>query len=142
MSDPNPQLSEAWSRDDTEKWLTDWPLPGDFTFHGEIAWPRYRAKFGYGQWLRTAGPYHVALRGLFLLIHEILAQIPVGHAMPTTDQLVAKIREIESSQTELPFSSEDLADANPPGLAAAAARRGNDSESDMVTHNKPTANPT
>lgn len=128
MSDLDPQLSEAWSRDDTERWLTDWPLPSDFIFRGAVAWPRYRAKFGYGQWLRTAGPYHAALRGLFLLIHEILAQIPVGHAMPTTDQLVARIREAESTQGELPLSAEDVADPNPPGMAAAAARRGDEVE--------------
>lgn len=101
----------SWEREDTERWLNDWPLPADLHFRGEKVWPRYALKHGYGQWLRTAGPYHVALRGLFALVHELLAAVPAGVAMPTPEQLAEKIRAFELSQAELPLGLEDLAPA-------------------------------
>jgi len=109
-----------WSREDTERWLNDWPLPADFTFRGEKVWPRYTLKKGYGFWLRTAGPYHPAVRGLFAHCHEILAGIRIGEAMPSAEQLAAKLREAELSQMEIPLTPEDLA---PPPMGQAAAEK-------------------
>ena len=100
----------SWDRTDTERWLNDYPLPADFTFHGERVWPRYQLKKGYGFWLRTAGPYHPALRGLFALIHELLAAIPVGQAMPTPEELASRVRAWEALQAELPLTEEDNAE--------------------------------
>lgn len=100
----------SWTREDTERWLNDYPLPKDFTFCGERVWPRYRLKKGYGFWLRTSGPYHPALRGLFGLCHEFLAEIPVGEAMPYPEQLAARITECESRQGELVLAPEDTAE--------------------------------
>lgn len=98
-----------WTRDDVERWLNKYPLPATMTFRAEKVWPRYQLKKGYGFWLRTAGPYHPALRGLFALIVEIINAVPVGQAMPTPDQLAEKIREWETSQLDLPFTEEDNA---------------------------------
>lgn len=91
----------AWNDDDVERWLSDFPLPQDFTWHGEKVWPRYQLRAGYGQWLRTAGSYHVALRGLFRLIAEIIKAKPIGAPMPTPDELAAELRAYESVQGSL-----------------------------------------
>jgi hypothetical protein len=106
----------SWEREDTERWLNDFPLPAEMTFRSEKVWPRYQLKKGYGFWLRTAGPYHPALRGLFALIHEFLLAVPVGQPMPTPELLADRVRAWEGMQAELPLSSEDLdtpADNNP-----------------------------
>jgi hypothetical protein len=100
---------EAWTPDDTERWLTDYPLPATFQWNGTRAYPRYTLKKGYGFWLRTAGPYHAALRGLFVLCHEILAGLPVGNPMPTPDQLAALLQKQAGRQAVLQLSAEDLA---------------------------------
>jgi hypothetical protein len=99
----------AWSYDDTERWLTDYPLPAAFMWNGTRAYPRYNLKKGYGFWLRTAGPYHPALRGLFMLAHEILYQIPVGQSMPSGDELAALLLRQVGRQAALPLSAEDQA---------------------------------
>lgn len=91
----------TWNDDDVEQWLTDWPLPADFTWNGQKVWPRYQLKHGYGQWLRTAGSYNPALRGLFRLICEILQAVPDGQAMPTVDQLVAALAAHAAQQPTL-----------------------------------------
>jgi hypothetical protein len=106
----------AWTRDDTERWLNDYPLPKDLTFHGERVVPRYALKKGYGFWLRTAGPYHLQLRGLFALVHELLA--PMSH-YPTADQLAELIRRHEAGQATIIFSDEDKLPADPRGHPAA-----------------------
>ena len=103
----------TWERDDVERWLNDFPLPADLTFRGEKVWPRYRLKKGFGFWLRTAGPYHPAMRGLFSLIVEIIQAVPVGQAMPTPTRLAELIHEWEASQMELPISEEDNAEPLP-----------------------------
>lgn len=119
-----------WTPDDTERWLTDYPLPRDFVFPplpadvrvvlegrdaGEPnqarAWPLYTAKKGYGFWLRTAGPYHKPLRGLFALAHEILATLPLGARMPTPEELASLITERAKGNPELPFTADDTATA-------------------------------
>lgn len=119
-----------WTPDDTERWLSDYPLPRDFVFPplpvdvrpvlegvdpGEPnqarAWPLYTAKKGYGFWLRTAGPYHKPLRGLFALAHEILASLPVGARMPGPEELAKLITEAAKGGQELPLTSYDNAPA-------------------------------
>jgi hypothetical protein len=119
MSEQTSQVSQesttaAWTREDVERWLTDYPLPANFTYNGARAYPRYRLRCGYGQWLRTAGPYHAALRGLFGLVCDIIIGWPVGQPLPTPDELAQKIREAAAAQGELIFSEEDL--ARPSGL--------------------------
>ncbi len=137
MSEPGTNAA-PWTREDTERWLTDWPLPADLVFRAEKVWPRYQTKKGFGFWLRTSGPYHPALRGLFALCHDILSAVPVGQSMPTPEQLAEKIREHEASQAELPLTAEDLAPADPPGLAAAAKIRSDLADSPAQTdHENP-----
>jgi hypothetical protein len=97
-----------WEREDTERWLNDYPLPAGMTFRGEKVWPRYQLKKGYGFWLRTAGPYHPALRGLFALLHELLAAVPVGQPMPLPELLAERVRAWEGRQAELPLTDEAL----------------------------------
>jgi hypothetical protein len=99
----------SWDRDDTERWLSDYPLPRTMTFRGEIVWPSYHLKKGYGFWLRTAGPYHKQMRGLFVLIHEFLSAVPTGQPMPTSEILADRVRAWEQMQAELPLSDEDQA---------------------------------
>jgi hypothetical protein len=117
-----------WTPDDTERWLNDYPLPRDFVFPplppgvrpvlegrdpGEPnqarAWPLYQVKKGYGFWLRTAGPYHKPLRGLYALVHEIFAGLPIGAPMPTSDELAVRVLERAAGNPELPFTFEDNA---------------------------------
>jgi len=97
----------SWTPDDVERWLNDYPLPKDLRFRGEIVWPRYTLKKGYGFWLRTAGPYHVAFRGLFNLVVQIIQALPVGKAMPTPEQLADKIRAHEAAQGVLTFGADE-----------------------------------
>lgn len=96
----------AWTDQDVEKWLADYPLPADFTWHDERAWPRYQLKQGYGQWLRTAGSYHPALRGLFRAVCDLIQAIPAGAPMPSPDELAAQLRTLESVQGTLGLGSE------------------------------------
>lgn len=93
----------AWDDDDVERWLSDFPLPPDFTWRGEVVYPRYQLKHGYGQWLRTAGSYHPALRGLFRLVCEIIQGLPVGAPMPSSAELVAALKRYEAAQAPLPL---------------------------------------
>jgi hypothetical protein len=99
----------SWDREDVERWLNDNPLPADMEFRGARVWPRYALKKGYGFWLKTAGPYHPALRGLFGLIVEIIQAIPVGHPMPTAMQLMQRVKAWESMQLDLPLTDDDRA---------------------------------
>lgn len=125
----------AWEREDTERWLTRWPLPPDFKWKGQVAWPLYELKHGYGQWLRTAGSYHRSLRGLFLLCHDLLAALPVGAPMPSPEDLAAQLRALETIQGTLGIEPADEPDQVPqpepnreyqgPGVARAASERGN-----------------
>lgn len=103
----------AWEREDTERWLNDYPLPADFTWRGEKVWPRYQVKHGYGQWLRTSGPYHVALRGLFALVHDLLAAVPAGAAMPAPEDLAAQLRALETVQGTLGLEADEPAGRRP-----------------------------
>jgi hypothetical protein len=96
----------AWTDQDVENWLADYPLPADFTWQGERAWPRYQLKQGYGQWLRTAGSYHPALRGLFRACCDLLQAIPTGAPLPTPDELAAQLRSFEAVQGTLGLGSE------------------------------------
>jgi hypothetical protein len=97
-----------WTPEDTERWLTDYPLPATFVWNGKRAYPRYTLKKGYGFWLRTAGPYHPPLRGLFALCHQILSGLPVGMPMPGGEQLVAELLRHAGQQDEIAFTADDL----------------------------------
>lgn len=75
-----------WTADDTERWLTRFPLPLDFRWDKTVrcadgskvvkasqpVMPEYRITKGYGFWLRTAP----AWPGLFEEIHDILFRTP------------------------------------------------------------------
>ncbi len=131
-------LATDWTPDDTERWLTDYPLPATFKWNGERAYPVYKlvAKHkdgrlkGYGFWLRTAGPYHPALRGLFVLCHEILSGLRPGlDPMPSQEQLAALL--LKHAGRQLTLSVEDMA---PPQAAHPAEN--------VPTHEEPTGNPT
>lgn len=82
----------TWTDEDVERYLNDWPLPADFTWGGEKAWPRYQLKKGYGQWVRTAGSYHPALRGLFRACCNLLQGWPVGQDLPTPEEMAAELK--------------------------------------------------
>lgn len=129
-----------WTYDDTERWLSDYPLPRDFVFpplppdvtpilegpgvknaNQALVWPAYNLKKGYGFWLRTAGPYHKPLRGLYALVHEILATIPLGERLPTPEELAAKIVDRVVGDPVLPFTREDNAVAQTHNPAAGDA---------------------
>lgn len=110
-----------WDREDTERWLNDYGLPADFVFNGAKCYPRYALKKGYGFWLRTAGPYHPALRGLFSLCHEILREIPVGSRMPYPEELADRIRAHVEAQKKLPLHMDDIQPAVQDRLAAEQA---------------------
>jgi hypothetical protein len=97
----------AWTCDDTERWLTDYPLPAHFKWNNERAYPRYNLKKGYGFWLRTAGPYYPALRGLFALCHEIFSTLRPGvDPMPDGEALSELLLKWDRSK-ELPFTDSD-----------------------------------
>lgn len=100
----------SWEREDTERWLRDYPLPRTFMFRGVLVWPDKKLLKGYGQWLRTAGSYHVELRGLFALCHEFLAAVPEGAPMPDGTQLAAMIEAHVSRQGALPIETEEPSD--------------------------------
>ena len=73
----NSSASAPWSRDDTQTYLSANPLPRDFTWpHRDggdrPVHPAHTSVNSYGAWLRET-PY---FRGLFPLIHEILATAP------------------------------------------------------------------
>lgn len=92
----------SWTRDDTERFLTKYPLPPDFTYRGAVVRPRYNLKKGYGFWLRTT-PYH---QGLFERAHEILALLVT---LPSPAQLAHLINEAvkaEGTQEALPLAIE------------------------------------
>lgn len=99
----------GWTREDVERWLTDFPLPANFVFNGERAYPKYKLRCGYGQWLRTAGPYHPALRGLFSLICDLLIGLPVGTPLPGPEELAAMILDAQKRQGVLELTEEDRA---------------------------------
>lgn len=90
-----------WTDQDVERWLNDYPLPQGFKWRGEVAWPRYELKHGYGQWLRTAGSYHPALRGLFRLVCDVIKGWPDGAPLPSPDQLAGQLRAYETVQPSL-----------------------------------------
>ncbi len=111
------QARTDWRIEDTEAWLTDYPLPATFKWNGTRAYPRYTAKKGYGFWLRTAGPYHPALRGLFMLCHHVLAGLRPGvDLMPTPEQLAALLVSQQRPAEQLPWSAEDRATIAPDAL--------------------------
>lgn len=93
----------SWTREDTEAWLNDWPLPNDFVWNDQKVMPLYQTKKGFGFWLRTAGPYHKPLRGLFALCHEIMAEIPLGQNMPSPEELAALLHDHAARQGDLPL---------------------------------------
>lgn len=110
---PGAAAGTIWTHDDTERWLTDYPLPATFRWNGERAYPRYTLKKGYGFWLRVAGQYYPALRGLFAICHEILASLRPGiDPMPDGEQLAARVQSWTKAG-ELPLTAEDRIERTP-----------------------------
>lgn len=84
-----------WSLDETEMYVTKWPLPADFVWRGRVVRPQHRTlKKGYGFWLRTT-PYH---RGLFAACHRVLE---VCEVFPTGHELAAAVLAQEKAQLGL-----------------------------------------
>lgn len=82
-----------WDDLATEGWLTEYPLPPDFTWPDRYGkersvLPTYRIKGGYGKWLKET-PY---FPGLYELIHRILALAPAEQEL-TPEWLVARLNE-------------------------------------------------
>jgi hypothetical protein len=98
----------AWTLDDTERWLTDNPLPADFRWTrttneterdsagrlrivakrrdpDQIVLPNYRLHKGYGFWLRTT-PY---FEGLFEECHDII--VGLGAKLPEDGADLARL---------------------------------------------------
>jgi hypothetical protein len=94
--DPEPLVPftvPPWDDIATEGWLTEYPLPADFTWQDRYGreravLPSYRIKGGYGKWLAET-PY---FPGLFELIHKILARAPSDQPL-TAEWLVAELDE-------------------------------------------------
>lgn len=83
-------MPAPWDLDDTERYLTDFPLPNDFTWRGRAVVPRYRISKGYGFWLRTT-PYHP---GLFEAVHRFIARC---EHLPAPVEMAVAMRELEAS---------------------------------------------
>jgi hypothetical protein len=98
---PDESTVRAWTRENSEAWLKDNPLPTDFlwdrvdkradgmkvvtsAFYPAPVIPDYRITKGYGFWLRTT-PY---FPGLFEEIHEILVMAP--NDLPLTPEWLAE----------------------------------------------------
>ncbi len=129
-----------WTYDDTERWLTDFPLPATFVWNGCRAYPRYTAKKGYGFWLRTAGPYHPALRGLFVLCHDLIAALRPGiDNMPSGELLATILLKLARTPANLPWSEEDRAVIDPtkPNPAENVPFLGEPTGNPSVSHRKP-----
>lgn len=83
-------LPPPWTKDDTQAFLTAFPLPTTFSWPGRdgklhAVCPKYQIH-GYGKWLRET-PYYP---GLFEAVHEVL--VGLGDALPTGDgELVAAL---------------------------------------------------
>lgn len=86
-----PFTTPPWDEMSTEGWLTEYPLPADFTWTDRYGkerpvLPTYRIKGGYGKWLHET-PY---FPGLFELVHKILALAPSDQPL-TPDWLVERL---------------------------------------------------
>lgn len=80
-----------WDDIASEGWLTEYPLPIEFTWpdrygHERRVLPTYKLKGGYGKWLAET-PY---FPGLFELCHRILARAPANQVL-TPEWLVAEL---------------------------------------------------
>lgn len=108
-----PAVPTGWTEDDTEKFLTQQPLPGDFLWpHRDRnddgseklapVLPSYRIHKGYGFWLRTT-PY---FPGLFEQIHAILLRWPDLDPLPDAaalGELLTARRKAAWQQQSLPI---------------------------------------
>lgn len=79
-------LPPPWSKDDTEAFLTAYPLPSTLTWPGKdgkthAVTPKYKIE-AYGKWLRET-PYYP---GLFDAVHEVL--LAAGDALPDSDERI------------------------------------------------------
>ena len=106
MTDLTQPLSEhwptGWTADDTERFLSQHPLPTEFRWErtqkrdgqrviipDQPVMPEYRIHKGYGFWLRTT-PY---FPGLFEEIHDILARWPGDEVLPSPERIGELLRE-------------------------------------------------
>lgn len=84
-----------WTQDQTEKWLTENPLPPDFVWRGNRVLPSYRLHKGYGFWLRET-PYH---RGLFAEVHGVLFRRAMQDLdFPDVVEISETLRAIEAAE--------------------------------------------
>lgn len=89
-----------WTDVATEGWLTEYPLPPEFTWVDRYGkerrvLPTYRIKGGYGKWLAET-PY---FPGLFELIHRILARAPADQVL-TPEWLVEQLKQYRNNETQ------------------------------------------
>ena len=89
-----------WLPLDTERWLTNYPLPATFLWpdnYGKerLVLPTNRISKGYGFWLRTT-PY---FPGLFELCHRIIATTPADFPM-TPEWLAGRLDEYRPRGTQ------------------------------------------
>lgn len=93
----------VWTEIQTEGWLTEYPLPADFTWTDRYGTerpvlPKYRISGGYGKWLHET-PY---FPGLFEHIHEIIARAPAEQEL-TPEWIVEKLAAYRSRSTQQPL---------------------------------------
>lgn len=101
-------LPDPWTPEDTQRYLTEHPLPPAFRWQhrdgGEaVVAPTYRLTGGYGKWLRET-PY---FQGLFEEIHAILARLGNADQLPTPDALATQLtaaRRARGQQQTLPIN--------------------------------------
>jgi hypothetical protein len=100
-----------WTDDDVERWLTDFPLPADFTWtrtdttkdKEKILTPNTAVRpkhhgVDYGKWLRET-PY---FPGLFERIRDIIRDVPVGTHLPPPEELALLLRRPPPEKTTQP----------------------------------------
>jgi hypothetical protein len=88
-------MAMNWTKDQTERYLTNYPLPAEFVWCGRLVRPSHRTlKKGYGFWLRTT-PYH---RGLFAACHAVLETCEI---LPTGEELAEAVTRGVGQQTTL-----------------------------------------
>jgi len=93
-------MNEEWTKDDVQRWLTDYPLPPDFVWRGKKVEPSHRTlKGGFGKWLRET-PYH---QGLFEEICQLIRNMRPGQAMPSPREL-ARLLTDRPQPAQLPIA--------------------------------------
>lgn len=105
-------LPPSWSKDDTEAFLSDWPLPATFAWPGKdgkplAVCPKYQIHGGYGKWLRET-PYYP---GLFDAVHNAL--VADDSALASEAVLLRHLEDARQARTAAHAKARALG-ANPP----------------------------